>query len=163
MSLASSHQAVRFSRLSRYFMASWPFLPSQLHVNDIPLSILQCIWQSWDGNCVAKESLGKETSQCDSDELIVTRHGEIQENSRNETQNSQVMSSSNLHRMLTILYHSFFAITRKTSRYRLLCSEGEAISARTWKAHIGAVPKFDNLEPFRERDACPAHTSAVCS
>lgn len=23
--------------------------------------------------------------------------------------------------------------------YRLLCSEGEAISARTWKAHIGAV------------------------
>ena len=77
-------------------MASWPFLPSQLHVNDIPLSILQCIWQSWDGNCVAKESLGKETSQCDSDELIVTRHGEIQENSRNETQNSQVMSSSNL-------------------------------------------------------------------
>lgn len=67
-------------------MASWPFLPGQLHVNDIPLSILQCIWQSRDGNCVAKESLGKETSQCNSDELIVTRHGEIQEHSRNETQ-----------------------------------------------------------------------------
>ena len=59
---------------------------------------------------MAKESLGKETSQCDSDELIVTRHGEIQEHSRNETQNSQVMSSSNLDHMLTILYHSFFAI-----------------------------------------------------
>ena len=83
---------------------------------------------------MAKESLGKETSQCNSDELIVTRHGEIQEHSRNETQNSQVMSSRNLDRMLTIL------ITRSLLSPALLGrGSREAISARTWKAHIGAV------------------------